>query len=62
MTAPTPLPAAATAIIRAVLEDEGVADLLYRPERTAQRVARKLRAAGWELRVIPPAITPETDT
>ncbi|MGW8762343.1 hypothetical protein ACWGN5_07570 [Streptomyces sp. NPDC055815] len=61
MTTPTPIPDAATAVIRAVLEDEGIGDLLYRPERTAQRVARKLRAAGWELRIIPPAITPEND-
>ncbi|RSS59555.1 hypothetical protein [Streptomyces sp. WAC01280] len=62
MTGPTPIPDAATAVIRAVLEDEGLGDLLYRPERTAQRVTKALEKAGWDLRVIPPTITPENGT
>ncbi|MFF5790225.1 hypothetical protein ACFY8P_35295 [Streptomyces sp. NPDC012693] len=62
MTAPAPIPSAATAVIRAVLEDEGLADLLYRPEQTAVRVTRALEKAGWDLRVTPSSITPETDT
>ena len=62
MTGPTPIPDAAVAVIRAVLEDEGLGDLLYRPERTAQRIARALEMAGWDLPVNPLAITPESGT
>ncbi|MFB7029640.1 MULTISPECIES: hypothetical protein [unclassified Streptomyces] len=49
----TPIPDAATTLIRAVLTDEPTSDLLHHPERTALRIARQLHDAGWELRVTP---------
>ncbi|APD18641.1 hypothetical protein SEA_PAPAYASALAD_43 [Streptomyces phage PapayaSalad] len=62
MTAPAPIPAAAVAVIRAVIEDATVRELLHRPGVTAVRAAKALERAGWDLRVIPPAFTPENDT
>ncbi|QMP84094.1 hypothetical protein HQ601_00048 [Streptomyces phage Alderaan] len=62
MTTPAPIPPAAVAIIRAVLEDATVRELLHRPGATAVRAARALERAGWDLRVIPPAFTPEDGT
>ncbi|MCX4987147.1 hypothetical protein [Streptomyces sp. NBC_00572] len=62
MTTPAPIPAAAVAIIRTVIEDATVRELLYRPGSTAVRAARALEWAGWDLRVIPPAFTPEDAT
>lgn len=61
MTTPTPIPAAAIAIIRATLEDATVRELLHRPGSTAVRAARALERAGWDLRAIPPENAPETD-
>ncbi|MFF4751803.1 hypothetical protein [Streptomyces sp. NPDC001270] len=40
---------AAVAVIRATLEDAHVAELLQRPDTTAQRVAHALEDAGWDL-------------
>ncbi|MFG3037804.1 hypothetical protein ACGFYZ_12930 [Streptomyces sp. NPDC048330] len=62
MTTPTPIPDAAVTIIRTVIQDATVRELLHRPGATAMRAARALEQAGWDLRVIPPAITQETDT
>lgn len=59
MTSPTPIPAAAIAVIRAVLEDATVPELLHRPGATAVRAARALERAGWDLRLTPPATAPE---
>ncbi|MFE5912055.1 hypothetical protein ACFQ6B_23635 [Streptomyces wedmorensis] len=59
MTTPTPIPAAAIAVIRSVLEDATVRELLHRPGTTAVRAARALERAGWDLRPTPPATTPE---
>jgi len=43
------IPPAALAVIRAELEDASTAEILTRPERTAQRIAHALTAQGWTL-------------
>ncbi|WP_329423008.1 hypothetical protein [Streptomyces sp. NBC_01268] len=62
MTTPAPIPDAAVAIIRTVLEDATVRELLHRPGATAMRAARALERAGWDLRVIPLPFEPEAGT
>ncbi|MEU7340570.1 hypothetical protein [Streptomyces sp. NPDC007074] len=42
-------PAAATAVIRATIEDAHLAEILTRPQATASRVVRALERAGWTI-------------
>ncbi|MEV5086851.1 hypothetical protein AB0N18_02690 [Streptomyces griseoincarnatus] len=52
MTAPPP---AALAVIRAAIEDTPLAELGYRPDTAAQRIAAVLESEGWTItRTTPP--------
>lgn len=53
-------PAAATAIIRATIEDAHLAEILTRPGMTAHRITRALESAGWHLAPIEHVNEPQT--
>ncbi|MGW6518570.1 hypothetical protein [Streptomyces sp. NPDC054962] len=42
-------PPAATAVVRATLEDAHLAELLQRPGMTAHRIVSALETAGWTI-------------
>ncbi|MGC0205249.1 hypothetical protein [Streptomyces levis] len=52
--------AAATAIIRAAIEDATVRELLHRPGMTAYRVARALEAEGYTITRAPDPNDPQS--
>lgn len=53
-------PHAATAVVRAALEDATVRELLNRPGMTAWRIIRALEADGWAITSAPAENGPET--
>ncbi|WP_328678418.1 hypothetical protein [Streptomyces sp. NBC_00343] len=53
-------PHAATAVVRAALEDATVRELLNRPGATAWRIIRALETDGWTIMSTPDADGPET--
>ncbi|GGW68143.1 hypothetical protein [Streptomyces griseoloalbus] len=53
-------PAAATAIIRAAIEDAHLAEILNRPGMTAHRIAHALEAEGWTITRTTPPTGPQT--
>ena len=55
-------PHAATAVVRAALEDATVRELLNRPGMAAWRIVRALETDGWTIAPTPPPNGPERST
>lgn len=55
-------PPAATAVVRAALEDAALAEFLNRPGWTAHRIIRALETAGWTITPTPHPNGPQNRT